>query len=367
MKKILFLSAFPPSTTGAGQKYTNNLINDLRNHYVVDLFFFDNKYCKCEIMYSGRFKNPFFIKFLRCLQFPFLHPFFTARFSFRVLFKIRSMANQYDALYFDFSQVFIYALFVHHKNKFLMAHDIIFQRYLRRRNLVSLIEKMWVRLSERFILKKAKSTVVVFSKKDAGILKEYYALKEPWVVDFYLSEEIRLAIPDKTDEYFCFFASWNRPENLESLSWFMDNVFPRLSKESKFVIIGPYLPEKIIMALRRNSNINYVGFIDNPYLVISKAKALIAPLFKGGGVKVKCLESLLCGIPIIGTNVALEGIDDRLIAHCIIAHTASDYVASITAFNDQQYDRLAWKKQVGNLYPNSLFVNHLQKMFAGAI
>lgn len=362
MKKILFISAFPPSTTGAGQKYTFNLINDLRNHHKVDLYFFENKYCECKIEYSGKIENTFFLKILRCLQLPFLHPFFTARFSLKVLRQIQRISNHYDVLYFDFSQVFIYALFVHHKKKIVMAHDVVYQRYLRRRNWLNPIEKIWVRASERLILSKANSVIAVFSEKDAGFLKNHYSRKEPWVVDFYIDQEIRMAIPERTGDYFCFFAGWNRPENIESLSWFMEQVFPLLSKEAKFVIIGPYLPKETILAISKNDTIQYLGFLDNPYPVISRAKALVAPLFAGGGVKVKCLESLLCGIPIIGTTVALEGLDERLLSHCIVANTPREYVTGIETIDDHPYDRLAWKKQVGALYPKRLFVNRLKEI-----
>ncbi|MFH1933511.1 MAG: glycosyltransferase family 4 protein [Pseudomonadota bacterium] len=112
----------------------------------------------------------------------------------------------------------------------------------------------------------------------------------------------------------------------------------------------------------KNNNIRYLGFLNNPYSVISKARALIAPLFQGGGVKVNCLESLLCGIPIIGTNVAFEGIDDKLIFQFIIAHTPSEYLSSIETFDDHKYDRIAWKKQVCDLYPKRLFINHLKRI-----
>jgi hypothetical protein len=36
---------------------------------------------------------------------------------------------------------------------------------------------------------------------------------------------------------------------------------------------------------------------------------LIIPLEKGAGVKIKVLQSLIYGVPCIGTKVAFEGID----------------------------------------------------------
>ena len=52
-----------------------------------------------------------------------------------------------------------------------------------------------------------------------------------------------------------------------------------------------------------------LGFVDNPYKIMSESLGLIAPLFHGAGIKVKVIESLACGTPVIGTEVAFEGID----------------------------------------------------------
>jgi len=362
MKRILFISAFPPSNIGPGVKYSMNLLADLRGSYDVDLFFFDNKLSECKIEYAKKIRNSMLLKLLRCFVIPLLHPFFTARFSIPVLLKIRKISINYDAIYFDFSQVFIYSIFIRHKIKFLMAHDIIYQNYLRRESFLNSFEKAWIKFSEKLILSRSNSKIIVFSQKDAILLKEYYTLKDSLIVDFYINEEIRLAFPNRIDDYFCFFAGWNRSENVQSLTWFFDNVLPKLSREIKFVIIGPSLPIKLKITLNKFTNISYLGFMENPYPTISRAKALIAPIFRGAGVKVKCLEALLCGIPIIGTTVAFEGIDNELLSHCIVANTPIEYLSSINTLDDYKYDRLAWKNRIGDLYPKRLFINYLNRI-----
>lgn len=51
-----------------------------------------------------------------------------------------------------------------------------------------------------------------------------------------------------------------------------------------------------------------MGFVENPLDIIYKSAALIAPLFTGAGVKVKVIDAFTTGTPVIGTEIAFEGL-----------------------------------------------------------
>ena len=51
--------------------------------------------------------------------------------------------------------------------------------------------------------------------------------------------------------------------------------------------------------------------MDDPLKEISQCQALIAPITKGAGVKVKVVDAMTTGTSVIGTNVAFEGIEDN--------------------------------------------------------
>jgi len=118
MKKILLITAFPPNNKTAGQNYTKNLILDLSEKFIIDIISFkysDHEFYnfnKKNISYVKIIKNNTITKILNALKIPFLFPLFTTRFSFKVLFYILKNARQYDYIYLDFSQVFIYGLFI---------------------------------------------------------------------------------------------------------------------------------------------------------------------------------------------------------------------------------------------------------------
>ena len=65
---------------------------------------------------------------------------------------------------------------------------------------------------------------------------------------------------------------------------------------------------------------------------MGRSRALIAPLFKGAGVKVKVVEALCCGTPVLGTSVALEGIPN-VAGNTIKCDHAVEFTAAILSFD----------------------------------
>lgn len=113
------------------------------------------------------------------------------------------------------------------------------------------------------------------------------------------------------DNRFCFYGAWNRSENAEGLEWFLRTVYPRITIDFQFVVIGGGMSESLQNKLKSYKNFSYLGFVDEPVKKIAQCQALIAPLFKGAGVKVKVIDALSSGTCVIGTKVAFEGIEDN--------------------------------------------------------
>jgi len=246
--------------------------------------------------------------------------------------------TNYDFVYFDFSQTFCYAKYINHPNKILMAHDVIAQKYSRMKKYL----RPWAVWTERKMLRHG-TVVFTFSEKDCELIKLLYDVKS-LPTTFFLNPNVVNAEPIEESDYFVFFGDWGRVENSEALEWFMDNVYPKLSKEISFKVIGGgrmpvELKQKITQA-----NIEYLGFVDDPYKIIANAKAEIASLHMGAGVKVKCVEALGSGTPIIGTEVAFEGIGERYRNAMFEANTAEEYVNTISSFKYSLKDKKQLKE-----------------------
>lgn len=332
-KRILIICPFTPSSKGAGVSYSKQFIEYLSKDAYVDLIYY---YYNGDIQYKApnsniniirRIKTSLLHKIAGIISLPFLFPLFTSRFNWIDYIFISKLINNssYDHIYFDFSQTFSYALFLNHKSKILMSHDVIYQRYKRNKSFLL----PWIRFTENILLK--RGNIFTFSKKDNNIIKELYNLDSN-NTNFFLNKQINNVIIQGNSDYFVFFAAWGRYDNDESLLWFINNVYTKYNLNYKIIIIGGGLSSTIREKFP-SQNFHYLGFVDNPYPIIAGSRALISPLHYGAGVKVKCIESLACGTPIIGTQISFEGINDEYQDFMLLAEKPVEYVEIMSQIN----------------------------------
>lgn len=325
------MAAFPPGGDTAGQNFSRMLIEKLSISFDIDVIYFRNKNMgswinsepNVSIVREISITN--FKKILNCLKVPFLYPLFSARFRLSVLFYIRRTQRDYDYIYFDFSQVFIYSLFIHKCKKLLMAHDVIYQSCSRRKMVLSSLVNILCKYSEYVILRYSGASILCFSDKDRWLIKKTYAI-ESHAVRFFIDEKLLALSSSSVDvnDSYCFFGAWGRKENYSGLVWFLDKVLPHV--DSEFIIIGGGLRASEKLMIEGCAKVKYLGFVENPYVEIRKCKALIAPIFEGAGVKVKVIEALALGVPVIGTDVAFEGIDIDDLAGIVRCSSDQEFV-----------------------------------------
>lgn len=361
-KKILFITAFTPNDRGAGVAYTNRLLIELSKTCQIDVVYF--RYAD-EMPYMAPNVNVNVIREevigtydkIKSLILMFgVFPLFTARYKKDVLSLLQKQVGtgQYDYVYFDFSQTFCYAKYINHPNKILMSHDVIAQKYSRMKPYL----KPWAQFSERRLLKYG-NVVFTFSEKDSELINQWYGVRAK-ATSFFLNPNVMNAYPTESSAYFVFFGSWGRIENSEALEWFIDNVYNKLPSIIQFKVIGGgNMPERIKDKIEKLPSIEFLGFIDNPYPIIANARAEIAPLHKGAGVKVKCIEALGCGTPIIGTEVAFEGIGNQYGDAIFEANTPEEYVSVIESFDYPVDKKKELKKFFTENYNNKQILKYI--------
>lgn len=308
---ILFITAFPPNQKTAGQDYSRRLLDDLASRgHKISLIYAEYPGHAVELSQQIKILAKITPSLKNCLSFPLVNPFFTKRFDRNILALIQKVATDFDMIYFDFSQVHLYSLFVNHPNKILMCHDVICQKFSRKGR----IFLPWIKSSEKKLMCSA-SKIITFSHKDCSVIKSEYGL-DSTAVNFYLKNghfDYEKAGIKKIENKFCFYGAWNRMENSSGLEWFLENVYPKLpdSANFQFVVIGGGITEELKSKISAYKNFKILGFVENPVVEIAKCQSLIAPLFKGAGVKVKVIDALSSGTSVIGTEVAFEGIEDN--------------------------------------------------------
>ncbi|MDR3236900.1 MAG: glycosyltransferase family 4 protein [Spirochaetia bacterium] len=112
--------------------------------------------------------------------------------------------------------------------------------------------------------------------------------------------------------YILFTGSLNFQPNLEGIEWFLLNCFAGILKkhsELKLIITGP-VKDKIKKHVLKHKNVEFTGLISNAEMakLMSGCRCIISPILSGSGIKIKNIEALAVGIPIVMTNFSHRGI-----------------------------------------------------------
>jgi glycosyltransferase involved in cell wall biosynthesis len=107
-----------------------------------------------------------------------------------------------------------------------------------------------------------------------------------------------------------FWGLLNYVPNRKSLIEFTSTILPKLSEKYEFNIIGP--GKKFDLPSKVHDRVHFLGFVNDITKEIKKFDIFICPLIMGTGIKNKIIQAAALGIPIVATEVAVDGVDEKL-------------------------------------------------------
>lgn len=182
---------------------------------------------------------------------------------------------------------------------------------------------------------KQADLVVLNNFKDDNLIKKE-GINNTWVWTPFFQNFREIEYTGERDELL-FYGAMYRYENWKSVIWFVDNVLPYLdNKKVKLVVVGGN-PHNELLNLR-NPRVDITGYVDDVSEYFAHSKCLVAPLVLGAGVKIKVLESMSAGLPVLTNDIGIEGIaanDGVEYFHC---ETPSDYIETLNKILSNQID-----------------------------
>jgi len=154
--------------------------------------------------------------------------------------------------------------------------------------------------------------------------------------------------------------------NEDGLRWFIENVWEGVlfqNPSAKLNIIGKGASSDFNEFCNRFNNIEILGYVESLEEALMNSKVLIAPLRFGSGMKVKTINSLYTGIPLVTTSVGAEGIDIENGVHACIEDSVKGQIDSINKLIAERNSweliggearelakiKYTWKKNLNNL------------------
>ncbi len=138
--------------------------------------------------------------------------------------------------------------------------------------------------------------------------------------------------------------------NQEGLIWFFDHCWPKIHSENpelKFYLAGRNAPEWFERVTRLDG-VEYLGEINDAYDFINSKAIMVVPLFSGSGMRIKIIEGMALGKPIVTTDIGTEGIPTDNWNNILIANDEVQFTEAITRLiNDRALFDQIGKNAIG--------------------
>jgi sugar transferase (PEP-CTERM/EpsH1 system associated) len=224
--------------------------------------------------------------------------------------------------------------------KIIVTHNIenrIWERYYR--NESNLLKKYFIYLQWRKLLNFERN-MLFFADGLTTVSdlerNEFLALNDRLSIEVidngvdldYFKPEVKI---DPTGHSLVFTGSMDWRPNQDSIRYFMSDIHPLLLKQCPdytITIVGRNPPPDIM----RYNNYDYVtvtGTVDDVRPYIAGAQVYIVPLRIGGGSRLKILEAMAMGKPVVSTSIGAEGLAVTPDTDIILADDPATFTASI--------------------------------------
>ncbi len=135
-----------------------------------------------------------------------------------------------------------------------------------------------------------------------------------------------------------FIGSLDYMPNQEGIVWFIEKVWKKYfqnRKDVQFHIAGRNAPEKLEKYFR-NQPVNYFGEVDDARKFMQERGIMVSPVFSGGGIRVKIIEAMGYGIPVVSTSIGAEGLDVTNTINIMIADNPEEFADAVNKLLENQ-------------------------------
>jgi len=125
------------------------------------------------------------------------------------------------------------------------------------------------------------------------------------------TEEVTVVEREDAPRHILHIGTMYWPPNIDAVDWFVAEIYPLIRQQrpdAQFDVVGSRPPDDLLALNGAGLGINVTGYVEDPRLYQQRAAVMIVPLLSGGGMRVKILNALAEGIPIVSTTLGCEGI-----------------------------------------------------------
>lgn len=138
----------------------------------------------------------------------------------------------------------------------------------------------------------------------------------------------------KRDDKTLLFVGWFRHDpNVDALRYFLESMYDRIVERHPDVglrIVGSHVPAAVERLAARRTSVDLVGYVEDVRQELAGAMVSVVPLRVGGGTRLKILESMAAGTPVVTTSIGCEGLDVEPGRHLSVGDTPEAFARCVS-------------------------------------
>lgn len=227
-------------------------------------------------------------------------------------------SNEYDVVLTNYWYTALHAVHTTGTPCICDTHDILSEirerEHLQKQGRLSLF---WKRYMTRLRAKEAQAlncfdVVICVSERDRTYLRQNLRVSSPMEVFAHVRDRspLKFSYSPDLDNVVLFFGSFRSPMNVDAVKVAAEVIFPLIQqqhRDARLVIAGSG-GNHDVANLARHSSIEFIGYVEDIASMFHRAKVLLLPIRIGSGIKGRVLEAMEAGTPVVGSNIAAEGI-----------------------------------------------------------
>jgi glycosyltransferase involved in cell wall biosynthesis len=259
------------------------------------------------------------------------------RAAMRQLVNRLAVTSGFDVVHADQLNMAPYATRIPHARKVLDAHNALWILYKRLWQTMPpglykwLLGRDWrlLRTYEGRLCRQFDAVLTV-SREDCAALEEVMGKPSAVsVIPIAIDPNEVVPVPRQPGaDRLLFIGTMYWPPNIDGVRWFLREVYPCIRAQRPDVtvdILGARPPRDIVAMAKDGTGINIAGYVADPTSYVQRAALLVVPLRAGGGMRVKILNALAQGLPVVSTRLGCEGIAAEAGRHLLIADTPEEF------------------------------------------
>jgi glycosyltransferase involved in cell wall biosynthesis len=156
--------------------------------------------------------------------------------------------------------------------------------------------------------------------------------------------------------------------NIYAIEWLLENVWDEVARKHPALelhLAGRNMPKSMKGADKKN--VTLAGEVKDAKAFMRGHSIMVAPLFSGGGMRIKIIEAMAMGKVVISTKIGVEGISAEHGKHVLLAEDPQQFIALIDkCVTDKEYCKMIGsnaRKLVEEKYDNRMICEGLSAFY----